>query len=301
MAVTRIDLADAGSPEKLVIEILKHEPDLTIPVPIERLSAQLDITDITRLTTAGFEGGLVTDANKHSGVILYNQASPPKRRRFTIAHELGHFLMPSHLPDANGRLLCSQSDMFLLGVDEQDRRRRMEVEANRFASLILLPPSSFRRDANQSKDPDLRHIAALSEQYKVSMEAVSRAYVTYRAEPVGVIVTQYGRVLRLYRDDRRFPFITVPSNSPVPQRSLLVRRNHQQRAVSEIDETDAGVWVDVQRGSRAPTLYEQVYLQGQGFALIMLSLEEDGDDVEDRDAERNSKERYRDRVARWRE
>lgn len=177
----------------------------------------------------------------------------------------------------------------------------MEVEANRFASLILLPPPRFRRDANQLKDPDLQHVAALSEQYKVSMEAVSRAYVTYRTEPVAVIISQHERVLRVYTDGLRFPFIAVPSNSPVPQRSLLTRKIHQQRGASEIDETDAGVWLDIQRGSRAPTLYEQVYLQGQGFALIMLSLEENDDDVDDRDAERTSKERYRERLARWRE
>jgi hypothetical protein len=30
LPVTRIDLADAGSPERLVIEILKAEPDLPI-------------------------------------------------------------------------------------------------------------------------------------------------------------------------------------------------------------------------------------------------------------------------------
>src|SRR5262249_8702081 len=111
MAVARIDLADAASPERLVIEILKHEPELPIPVPIEQLCTQLDIVEIKPLTTPGFEGALLTDADKHSGIILYNQASRPKRRRFTIAHELCHFLDPSHLPDTQGQFLCSQADM----------------------------------------------------------------------------------------------------------------------------------------------------------------------------------------------
>jgi hypothetical protein len=70
MAVARIDLADAASPERLVTEILKHEPQLSIPVPIEQLCTQLDIVEIKPLTTPGFEGALLTDADKHSGIIL---------------------------------------------------------------------------------------------------------------------------------------------------------------------------------------------------------------------------------------
>jgi Zn-dependent peptidase ImmA (M78 family) len=147
------------------------KPALPIPVPIEKLCRQLDIVDIRPLTTFGFEGGLITDVNKHSGIILYNEASHKKRRRFTIAHELAHFLMPSHVPSSDGQFLCSQRDMFLLSATEQDRRARMEVEANRFAGLILLPPPS---------NPDIRQLIAMSEKYQVSLEATGRAYVTYR-------------------------------------------------------------------------------------------------------------------------
>lgn len=301
MGIARIDLADAGSPERIVMEILKREPKLPIPVPIEKLCAQLDIVGIKPLTTPGFEGALITGPDKHSGIILYNQASPPKRRRFTIAHELCHFLAPSHVPDSDGRFLCSQSDMLLLSHNEQDRRRRMEVEANRFASLILLPPPRFRQDVDRSHEPNIQHIKELSEKYEVSLEAVSRAYVTFRSDLVSIVITQHGRVLRYYKDDRRFPFVTVPYNAPVPSHSLLFRKKHQQGIPSDPYEIDAGVWIDVARGRRAPVLYEQVYLQSQGFALIMLTIEQTEDDEYDRDAERTAKQRYRDHQARWRE
>jgi hypothetical protein len=35
MQISRIDLADKGSPEGIMMAILKAEPDLPIPVPIE--------------------------------------------------------------------------------------------------------------------------------------------------------------------------------------------------------------------------------------------------------------------------
>jgi hypothetical protein len=39
-----------------------------------------------------------------------------------LGHELGHFLMPSHVPDDKGRFLCSKNDMSLL-------RQRPEIRA----------------------------------------------------------------------------------------------------------------------------------------------------------------------------
>lgn len=171
------------------MELLKADPDLPVPVPLEELASRLDIQSIEPLKTAGFEGGLITDDAKSSGIILYNERSPLKRRRFTIAHELGHFLMPFHVPLDGGQFLCSLEEMYSLSRNEQDRRARMEAEANRFASLLLLPPPVFRRDVARTKDPDLQDIARLSNRYEVSKEATGRAYVTFRDEPMALFIT----------------------------------------------------------------------------------------------------------------
>src|ERR1700682_6291310 len=107
MQIPRRDLADKGSPEGIVRAILKAEPTLPIPVPIEELCRRLDIVEIQALTTEGFEGGLLTNRDRSSGIILVKNGVSRQRRRFTLGHELGHFLMPSHVPDDKGRFLCS--------------------------------------------------------------------------------------------------------------------------------------------------------------------------------------------------
>src|ERR1044071_9932445 len=109
MPVSRLDLdgKGAGSPDGLVLKILNAEPDLTFPIPIERLCRDLDIERIEDFNTEEFEGGLITDTDRSKGVILARPGHP-FRRRFTIAHELGHFLIPTHMPDTPGRFLCSR-------------------------------------------------------------------------------------------------------------------------------------------------------------------------------------------------
>jgi Zn-dependent peptidase ImmA (M78 family) len=287
MSASRIDLADCGSPEKLVIEILKHEPDLPIPVPIEKLALQLGIAKIEKMDSDGFIGGLITNDTKSTGVILVKENMHPGRCRFTLGHELGHFLIPTHTPSHGDRFQCSIEDLQLLDPKVADTRKRWEAEANRFAGLLLVPPPIFRKDANKSKDPDLHDVLKLAKRYDVSKEVAGRCYTDYRHEPVAFIVTHNGRVLRYYRRKNDFPFISVPWGAPVPQRSLLMRRRHNVSEISEIDEIDAGVWIDATWGKRAPTLYEQVHIQQQGYALILLTLEPTDEDEEEDDSNWN--------------
>jgi hypothetical protein len=205
------------------------------------------------------------------------------RRRFTIGHELAHFLIPTHNPGGAGRFLCSFDHLLASDRKVVDQRLRWEAEANRFASLILLPPPYFRRDVGASREPDLEDIIRLSRRYKVSKEACGRAYIDYRDEPLAFLICHEDRLLRSYRN-RDFPFVIPRWGAPIPIESLLRRRKHDAGIASEIDDTDAGVWIDVEHGKRASKLYEQVYPQQGGYALILLSLElKDADEAEEED------------------
>lgn len=297
LIVSRMDLADTGSPEGLVTAILKMEPQLVLPVPIEELCVQLDIEEIAPLDTDGFEGGLITDVSRSRGILLVNRAAPRKRRRFTIAHELGHFLMPSHVPNAEGRFLCSRKDMLSLGAKEGDRRAQMEVEANRFASLLLIPPPYLRRQLSGRK-PDIAHMVELAEMFDCSKEAMARAYADYHSEPVAMIVVENGIVRRRYANRKRFPFITAPTGKSVPKGSSFHWAANREGEPSDLRTVVPDLWIDVQRGTVAPSITEQVYLQASGFAMIMLWYEP-AEDVEEENDERTAKERWRDEQDRW--
>lgn len=299
MHVSRIDLADKGSPEGLVSLILKMEPDLQIPIPIEALARHLDIEDICTLETEGFEGGLLTDTARSRGIILVKDGVSRQRRRFTIGHELGHFLIANHIPDKEGQFLCSREDLNRLSVKEGDRRARMEVEANRFSSLLLLPPPHLRLALNNHRAPSIEHMIELARRFDVSKEAMARAYADFHPEAIAFIVIHEGKVLRTYSNKVRFPIITAQRQRPVPQGSMFHRRNLQIGVPSEIDSRIPDIWISVQRGRAAPTLCEQVCLQAQGFALIMLWYEAAEDDESDDDAERTAKERLRHRQDRF--
>jgi Zn-dependent peptidase ImmA (M78 family) len=302
VALSRLDLdgKGAGSPDGLVQMILKAEPGLSIPVPIERLCTSLDIEDIQDPNTDAFEGGLITDTDRSRGVILARK-SHPYRRRFTIAHELGHFLIPTHMPDTPGRFLCSREDMRRLSAAENDRRGRMEVEANRFASLILIPPPLLRPYLKTRRDPDVGHMGQLSAEFKVSKQAMANTYAQYQGEMLAFVFTKGGRVLFRYKH-LSFPFLTVRNGQAVPDGSLLKRRRAREGVASDVCECVPDIWIDVERGKPAPQLYEQVLGQRDDYAIVMLWLEKPQEDEEqqDHEGEMTAKERFRERQARYR-
>ena len=272
MTVSRLDLDGAGSPAALVTRILKLEPTLALPVPVEELCRQLDITSIGELDTEGFEAALITDDCKSAGGILVARERPRQRRRFSIAHELGHFLIPSHLPRPGERSLCSAEDLRMHDPKEPDRRRRMEVEANRFAALLLMPPPILRAELRVIRRPDLSDVVRLAELFDVSKDAMARAYAEHSREAVAIVVIRNGRVLRVYRNATHFPALAIWKGQPVPAGSLA-RIALQPGQISNVDECETSVWVREPEDRTVAALTEQVLGQRDGFSLLMLVAE----------------------------
>ncbi|WP_026789996.1 ImmA/IrrE family metallo-endopeptidase [Pleomorphomonas oryzae] len=297
MQITRLDLDGTGSPEGLVTKILKAEPGLAPPVPIEALAAALDIIEIRELEAEGFEGSLLMDAHRSRGVILVNKLARAGRRRFTIGHELGHFLIPMHRPVKNDAFLCSRDDMRLWSAAEQNAYERMEVEANKFAALMLMPPPLLRPYLSRYGDPNIATVLRIHKDFEVSKDAAARAYTLYHGEPITMIVVHEGKVLRSYRA-LKAPRLSVEQGGLVP-RSCIYWRTRGLTAISQLEEASSDQWLISEWGKRPPALYEQVLHQQEGYALLMLWPEfEEEDDEFDPDADRTAKQRLSDRLAR---
>jgi len=274
MILSRMDLADCGSLEKIADGIFRQMSEIPTPVPIEDIALALDITDIRGLEADGFEGGLVTDAERSSGAILVNEGNSLERQRFTIGHELAHFLCSWHVPPASDGFRCSGSDMRKAIAGQVDRLADIEVQANRFSVLMLLPAASFSRDLKRKAGVDIEHILELARRYRMSKEATSRRYVELRGERCAVIVSHLGKVVRLYRQSD-FPFIDVRPGEAVPRTAITARLDPPLGRPSDCKMVDGSTWLSTTIGTRLPSLYEQVLVQANGYRLTLLSFDEE--------------------------
>lgn len=259
---------------------------MPIPVPVETIAHQLGIGEIRRLEATGFEGGLIAFDDKSDGVILVNSRSNnPRRERFTIGHELGHFLSPWHKASGADGFRCTSRDMARSKAQPNDRAAQMEVEANRFAADLLFPRPYFRKDLARSKAVDVEHVVALAKRYDMSKESTARRYVEEHDEPAAAIVSQHGKLIHVYRH-KAFPFIECNPGSPLPATSATVRLTIKENEATDWTEIDGGVWLAAQRGQRSPKLYEQVLGQQKGFRLTLITLDDNDDTDDEEDVER---------------
>lgn len=296
LSVTRMDLDGPTSPSALVAKILATEPGLTLPIPIEDIARQLDIQDIKELDTDGFVGSLITDNIRSDGFIMLKAGLMPERRRFTIGHELGHFLMRHHKASAGG-FTCTAVDFARRRRADMNPQAKQEVEANEFAALLLMPPRLWEREMAVFRAPDLDQIRVMKQRFCVSRDAAARQYATYHDQSVAIAIVKDGVVQRVYKN-HRFPRLRVEPGHAVPLGSLFHRAKKVLVTPSDVAEARAEHWLESEWGKLMPELCEQVLFQKGGHAQIMLWAETvTQGEYEDPDEDRTSKERLAARLA----
>jgi IrrE N-terminal-like domain len=133
-----------------------------IPAPVESIAEDLlglRIEESSKLDCSGIllpsERRILLNASEAA-----HNETPIRRHRFTIAHELGHWVC--HVMDAPAGMEPAPS--FCRAVDlTQDADRRLEREANVFAAELLMPEQVVRDAWNAEPDVD-----AVAERFGVS-------------------------------------------------------------------------------------------------------------------------------------
>ena len=189
------------------------------------------------------------------------------------------------MPDAGHGFECSLDDLHMLDVKEQNRRRRVEAEANRFAAALLMPIPRVR-SVCASRRPNLIEIVRLAVEFDVSKEAMARSYVEARRDAVAVILCRHGRIVRIYRNERHFPWVVPSVGDPMPAGSIGHTFELEPGQYSEIEECDADTWLAERDVPRVELLTEQLLAQRDGFAMLLLHAELVNEDEEDDEGER---------------
>ncbi len=145
---------------ELRAEYLATFPADEIPVPVESIAEDLLGLRIEEPDLGECSGMLVPSER----LILVNAAeatsgdTPTRRHRFTIAHELGHWICHAQQDVGEGTTTyCRSCDL------SQDADRDLEREANVFGAELLMPEAAVREAWAEARDP-----AEVAERFGVS-------------------------------------------------------------------------------------------------------------------------------------
>jgi Zn-dependent peptidase ImmA (M78 family) len=239
------------------------------PVPIKDIARALDIVDIYEQPLRNLEGALITTAERDVGSILVNAKSSSQRRRYSIAHELLHFLNPLHRQTVDGLFNCRRSDMTLGGSPSRPGltvHQRQEIEANRFSIELLAPKARMKPHIRGLAD--IANVLAAADELDISKQAAARRYVELHPGRLAVVFGKNNSVQ--YQDwNDRFPMLLLRGGDKVPE------AGPSREVVTMMDEVEAALWLKWPGKER---LYAQTHFQSDGYSITLLLSERPSDD-----------------------
>jgi hypothetical protein len=177
--MTREDPRSSMSPEETAARWLERVSSGTpaLPVDVDHLAEEvlgLDVqehADLRALIDAsdappGELSGLLLPGQDRIYVNAVEARRSRGRRRFTVAHELGHWHLHRDGDDVRTRF-CRPADIGA-GSSELWAARTLEAEANRFAAALLMPADLVRREAAACR----YSVPVLARQFDVSVIAM---------------------------------------------------------------------------------------------------------------------------------
>lgn len=135
------------------------------PVNMEELAESLDVQTSFQPMEEEISAMLLIECGKAH--IVVNATHPPNRKRFSLAHELGHFAL--HASDAN----CFFVDRaFFRNSRSSIGNSREEIEANAFAAALLMPKKLVQKELPGDQNVEIK-VDEMAKRFEVSDEAMT--------------------------------------------------------------------------------------------------------------------------------
>jgi Zn-dependent peptidase ImmA (M78 family) len=155
--------------EQTVRELLGANQVSHPPIPVDRIAKRQGLMLRAEPLESTLSGFLYRAGDR--AVVGTNSLQPQVRQRFTVAHELGHFMLHEleELHVDRQVHFKLRSKLSSQGTDDD------EIEANLFAAEILMPRGMIASDVRRLGAIDVidDKITALAQRYRVSVQAMT--------------------------------------------------------------------------------------------------------------------------------
>jgi len=245
------------------------------PVPVEEIALEYSqqkfrdapIAKVLSEPLEGFEGMLAANPKRSKWVILYNSAiTSAGRKRFTVAHEFGHYLLHRHQQE---EFACGASD-----IETGSDRKDIEKEADDFASTLLMPLDDFRRQVD-GEEVGFDLLGHCADHYGVSLTSAALRWLEITKQRAVLIASVDDHMLWARANEAAFKsgayFATRKNVIELPEAALAHSRNCTGRA--QAHRTRAQVWFP--REPAEMPITEMTKVAGNyGYTLTLLVMPE---------------------------
>lgn len=244
-----------------LLRALRLEGPFDIRSAAERLGL-----DVSECDVSGFDGALVRVVGVPLGTILVKQTMRETgRKNFTIAHEIGHFVMPHH---GSVGAVCRSEEVESWSKSLADEER----EANVFAGEFLIPESFVKNRVCQTA-PSFDSIRWMADTFSASFTASGYRLMDLTTFRAAIVWSTDGHI-RWFKPSGEFRGF-VPVHERIQEGTLAYNCFQGQRAPDSYERVPADLWLRVGRIQPDATVLEHsVFLPNYRSVLTLLYLDE---------------------------
>ncbi len=220
-----------------------------------------------------YEGALLRIKGVPLGyVVLSDRVREESRRRFTLAHELGHYLLPTQQDLSQP---CTKTSV----ESWDDSPTESEAEANRFAAEILMPRAKLQLFLQQS--PTFAHVEGVAAICGTSLTASAYRLASATSFRMAMVWSQTGRV-RWYKASDEF--VRWIRKGPLSRDTFAYDAFEGTRVPTALESVPAKAWL-FEKGLKddARILEHSVSLPAFDAVLTILVIPEQIEDWRDSD------------------
>jgi Zn-dependent peptidase ImmA (M78 family) len=193
----------------------------------------------------------IVSTSHFSKITLSSSLTYKNQKRFAQAHELGHYEMHRAT-----KVICDNEKSFF----EYHQKGGQEVEANEFASELLMPRKAFKEYvANRNFNLDL--IREVADYFETSITSTSIKYADFGHEYIAIVFSQDGKI-KWIKINQNLPLQFIQVGLPVPAHSVVSDFYKKTSIPKTPVAVDAFVWFfnDFNINEHAKSkIYEQVF------------------------------------------
>ena len=190
------------SPATTAWGILRDLSIQDFPIDPRQIATELGIVLWERELPDACDGCLMQVGNAW-GILVNANIRSEARRNFTIAHEIGHYLLENDtarscsLDERLNAMIAEQEEDTENGRAQKQAYLLSEQRANRFAVELLMPTPIFMTDSSSLSQVGLPAIAELATQYGTSLTSTGIHY-TRLSDLVCAIVFSEDEIIRYF-------------------------------------------------------------------------------------------------------
>jgi len=224
-------------------------------LPIELFVAGLDAILIEE-ELGHYDGKIIIGTSK-TVIKVNSKIQFPERKRFVVAHEIGHLAMHRNLnlPDDT-----FENFNIIAGMEKYLKNGQQELEANEFASELLMPEKLFLKEALGKKFTPLL-IKQLAQRFKTSLTATVFRYLQFDLHPICVVLTENEKVKYWKKYDGLNVWMQdVTRLKPPPESVALEYIQNDYQFLYSLEEKgqqiSKSVWFNLRENEDDTTFYE---------------------------------------------